>query len=128
MKDIKEARKERKMSEKDVEEYIASQEVAIQDRLKAIRKIVKEVMPDYEEKISYGMPTFRGKRNLFHYATFKKHIGIFPTPLGIEAFLPQIQEGKYKYSKSGFQIEHGRDLPLDLIRDLAIWCRDHLDK
>jgi len=49
-------------------------------------QIVKEVAPNAEETIKYGIATFTLKNNLVHFAAFKNHIGFYPTPSGIAAF------------------------------------------
>lgn len=116
------------MSSKEVEDYISSFSKEVQDRIETIRNSLKEVFVVEEEKISYQMPTFKGKRNLFHYAAFKNHIGIFPTPAGIKVFEDDIKSRGLKYSKSGFQIPYDRELPLDLIKQVANWCKENLDK
>ncbi|WP_300409124.1 DUF1801 domain-containing protein [Lagierella sp.] len=116
------------MSSKEVEYYISSFPKEIQERLVYIRENLKKVFKEHEEKISYGMPTFKGKRNLFHYAAFKNHIGIFPTSAGIKEFEEEILKRGFKYSKGGFQISYKDELPMDLIREIAIWCRENLGK
>ncbi|MGF0039477.1 iron chaperone [Peptoniphilaceae bacterium SGI.131] len=110
----------------EVDWYILSYPEEIQDRLQTIRQILKEILCEAEEKISYGMPTYKAEKNLIHFAAFKNHIGIFPSPAGVEAFKDEIRAGGYKYSKGGFQIDHKRELPLNLIRKLALWCKERV--
>ena len=38
--------------------YIASQDDAVQSRLKEVREIIHIAIPDAEERISWSMPTF----------------------------------------------------------------------
>ena len=82
---------------KNIDEYIAGFPDAVQEILQKIRMTIREAAPDAEETIMYGMPTFTLKGNLVHFAAFKKHIGFYPAPTGIEEFrneLPVYEGGK----------------------------------
>ena len=62
-----------------VDEYIAQQPAAVQPALHTIRAQMQGLLPGSEETIGYAMPTYKlKKRNIVHFAAFKKHIGIFP--------------------------------------------------
>ena len=46
---------------------------------------IKKVVPDAEETISYGIPTFNLNGTYpIYFAAYKKHIGFYPVPSGIE--------------------------------------------
>ena len=81
-----------------IDEYIATFPKETQKILKDIRATIKAAAPDAEEKISYQMPTFFLKGNLIHFAAYKNHIGIYPTPNGIESFKKELS--KYKGAKA----------------------------
>lgn len=72
---------------KDIDEYIAGFPSDVQKMLKKIRMTIRKAAPDAEETISYQIPTFtlRGKY-LVYFAAYKKHIGLYPAPRGIEKF------------------------------------------
>jgi len=97
----------------NIDEYIAAFPQNIQERLQAIRAIVREAAPDAEEIIKYQMPTFMLKGNLVHFAAFKNHIGFYPTPTGIEAFQKELSV--YKGAKGSIQFPLDQPLPLELI-------------
>ena len=59
------------------------------------------------------------RRNIIHFATAKKHIGLYPGPDAVEAFAESLTE--YKTSKGAIQLPNNRDLPLQLIADIARW-------
>ena len=62
-----------------IDEYIAQQPAAVQPALHTIRAQMQGLLPGSEETIGYAMPTYTlKKRNIVHFAAFKKHIGIFP--------------------------------------------------
>ena len=66
------------------------------------------------------MPTYWNKRNIIHFATFKKHIGLYPGDKAIENFGDCLKE--YKTSKGGVQLPYDKPLPLQLIAEIAKWC------
>ncbi len=96
-----------------IDEYIAAFPEETQKILKEIRAVIKAAAPDAEEKISYQMPTFYLHGNLIHFAAFKNHIGIYPTPSGTEAFKKDI--AKYKAAKGSIQLPLDAPMPLQLI-------------
>lgn len=100
-----------------IDEYIATFPSEIQDILFKIRAIVKEVVPEAIEKISYQMPTFYLDGNLVHFAAFKKHIGFYPTPSGIDAFQEELS--KYKGAKGSIQFPLDQPIPYELIRRIV---------
>lgn len=67
------------------------------------------------------MPTYWKKQNLIQFAAFKKHIGLYPGPVAVEAFTDRLQG--YKTSKGAIQLPFNKPLPLDLIREIAVWCK-----
>ena len=71
---------------KTIDEYIAAFPPDVQAILEQIRQTIRSAAPAAEETISYQMPTFTLKGNLVHFAAFKKHIGFYPVPTGIEEF------------------------------------------
>src|SRR5438105_14624576 len=81
--------------------------------LEQIRSTIRNAAPDATEKISYGIPTFYDNGNLVHFAAFKNHIGLFPTPSAIEAFQKELKP--YKTSKGTVQLPLADPLPLKLI-------------
>ena len=96
-----------------IDEYIESFPQETQKILKEIRATIKAAAPNAEEKISYQMPTFFLNGNLIHFAAFKNHIGIYPTPSGTEAFKEEI--AKYKGAKGSIQLPIDEPMPLKLI-------------
>ena len=103
-----------------ITEYIEEQEEALKPRLRQVYKTIREELPDAEERISWGMPTFRKGINLIHFAAAKKHIGLYPGSEAILAFESELNA--YKTSKGAIQFPHDRELPLELIRRIARWC------
>lgn len=102
-----------------VEQYINEQDPLLHERLNAIRQIIKEAIPEAEECLSWGMPTYKKGHNIIHFAANKKHIGIYPGPEAIVAFHDQLVD--YKTSKGAIQLPHNKPIPLELIAEIAKW-------
>jgi uncharacterized protein YdhG (YjbR/CyaY superfamily) len=96
-----------------IDEYIASFPEDTQKILEEIRATIKAAAPKAEEKISYQMPTFFLKGNLIHFAAFKNHIGIYPTPSGTQAFKDEIS--MYRGAKGSIRLPIDEPMPLKLI-------------
>jgi uncharacterized protein YdhG (YjbR/CyaY superfamily) len=101
----------------DIDSYIADFPHEIQEILEKIRVVIKKAAPEASEAISYGMPTFKLKGNLVHFAAFKNHIGFFPTPKPIEVFSKELTE--YVTSKGTIRFPLDKPIPYDLISRIA---------
>ena len=109
---------------KTVEEYILAQDEEIRDQLQKVRKVLLGRLPDATEKISWSMPTYWKEHNIIHFAAQKKHIGLYPGPEAVEFFSEKLDQAGLKYSKGSIQIPYSNDLPLNLIAEIADWCRE----
>ena len=104
-----------------IPEYISRQDEAIRPRLTAVYDTIRTAIPEAEERLSWGMPTFWSGRNLIHFAPAKKHMGIYPGPEAVQAFREELEERGLRYSKGAIQFPYGK-IDLDLIRRIAVWC------
>lgn len=98
---------------KDLDGYIKAQPKEVQPLLRAMRETIRKSAPKATEAIKYSMPTFVGTKNLVHFAAFKKHIGFFPTPSAVAAFMKDLS--KFKTSKGAIQFPLDAKLPLPLV-------------
>lgn len=96
-----------------VDEYISTFPEDVQKKLKELRAVIQAAAPQAVEKISYQMPTFYQNGNLIHFAAYKNHIGLYPTPNGIEAFAGELS--RYEGGKGSKKFPINEPLPLDLI-------------
>ena len=104
-----------------IEEYIAQQPEDARSYLRQINDTIKSALPEAVPKISWSMPTYWKKQNLIQFAASKKHIGLYPGSAAVEDFTDQLQG--YKTSKGTIQLPYDKPLPLDLIREIAVWCK-----
>jgi len=100
-----------------VDAYIRQFPADVQVILQQIRQVIREVVPEADEKISYQMPTFFLDGNLVHFAAHKNHIGFYPAPSGIEKFKKELSI--YKGAKGSVQFPLNEPMPFDLIRKIV---------
>jgi len=102
-----------------IDEYIAEFPPETRDLLEKLRALVRAAAPDATEMISYAIPTFDlNGRHLVHFAGYKKHIGFYPVPGGVEeAFKEEL--APYKRGKGSIQFPLSRAMPWDLIRRIV---------
>jgi len=100
-----------------VDEYIASYPADVRVALEKIRGIVRKAAPGAEERISYGMPTYKMGRNLVHFAAFKGHIGLYPTPSATGAFAKELEP--YESGKGSIRFQLDKPIPYDLIKRIV---------
>ena len=84
-----------------VEKYFSTFDGVALERLHTIRDLIFELVPEASEAIKYGIPTILFHGNLVHYAAFKNHIGLYPTPSGMDAFSEEM--AAYKQGKGSVQ-------------------------
>ena len=112
----------------NVEEYLQKFEGVCWDRLSQVRNWILEEAPDAVESISYGMLAYKtfGKP-LVYFAGYAKHVGLYATPSGHEAFAKELAH--YKQGKGSVQFPHNQPLPEDLIRRIvAFRTKENLDR
>jgi len=111
---------------RNIDEYIAGFPDDVQEILQKIRMTIREAAPDAEETISYQMPTFTLKGNLVHFAAYKKHIGLYPAPRGIEKFKKELSA--YEGAKGSVRFPLDKPIPFGLIsRIVKFRVKDNLE-
>lgn len=104
----KETAKERAKPE-TVEDYLANVPKEDRDVLENLRNIIKSAAPEAEEVISYGIPTYKYKGPLVHFAAFKNHLSFY----GVNKSLLETVKGELKDHKlSGTTIHFSAKNPL----------------
>ena len=112
---------------RDMDEYIRNFPNDVREILEKIRITIRKAAPRAEEKIGYGIPTFTLKGNLVHFAAYKKHIGFYPTPSGIEQFKQELSV--YQGAKGSVQFPLDKPIPFGLISKIVKFrVRENLEK
>ena len=105
------------LSVKNIDEFISRYPKNVQAILQKIRKTVRQVCPDAQEKISYGIPTFTFHGNLVHFSAYASHIGFYPGSSPILALKDDL--AGYETSKGTIRFPIDKPIPYDLITKLT---------
>ena len=112
---------------KDIDEYIAGFPGDVQAILESLISTIRDAAPYAKENINYGIPTFTLEGNLVHFAAFKKHIGFYPAPSGIEKFKNELSA--YEGAKGSVQFPLDKPIPYELVRKIvAFRVKENLEK
>lgn len=97
-----------------VDSYIATFPDTVRPLLEQVRSTILSNAPLAEEKIAYNMPAYRmNGKVLVYFAAYAKHIGLYATPQGHEAFAAELSQ--YKQGKGSVQFPLDKVIPFDLI-------------
>lgn len=102
-----------------VSEYLDGAPEPQRTTLRALRATLKEILPEAEETISYGMPAFRvNGKAVAGYAYFKNHCSYFPHSGTV---LPELagELADYKWTKGTLQFPVDEPMPESLLRRLV---------
>ena len=108
-----------------VDEYIAGFPDDVRKLLKAIRRTIRKVEPEFAEAIRYGIPTFQlDGKNVIHFAGHAKHTALYPAPRGSQEFAGEL--AAYHGGKGTLQFPLDEPIPHDLIRRIVEFrVREH---
>jgi len=100
-----------------IDEYIAACPEASQAHLGQIRKLIRSLVPDAKEKISYQIACFElNGKNLIHFAGWKKHVSLYPVPAGDEVFEQEVS--KYVDGKGTVKFSLDEPMPMKLVNKI----------
>lgn len=105
-----------KETSKNVDAYIASAPIEVQDKLKEIRAAIKEIAPNAVESISYMMPCY-DKGRIAWFGLMKTHIGLYLRPPIIAEHKKELTD--YVTTKSAVHFPLDKKLPIQLIKKLV---------
>jgi uncharacterized protein YdhG (YjbR/CyaY superfamily) len=101
-----------------IDDYVRSLPEDVQPVFEGVRRAVREAAPGADETISYQIPTLAlNGRYLVHFAAWKNHLALYPTPAGDPAFEQEI--APYRAAKSTVRFPLRKPIPYDLIRRLV---------
>jgi uncharacterized protein YdhG (YjbR/CyaY superfamily) len=106
------------MSKAEVTAHLKKFDKPQRDALQAIRLVAAEVLPEYEEVIKYGMPTFtvNGKA-IIGFDGFKNHNSIFPYSGSFNDLLKD-ELAKYEKTKGSIHFERDKQFPKTLLKKI----------
>lgn len=109
-----------------IDDYLKDVPLTKKNELERIRTIVKSLVPDGEEVISYGMPTIKYKgKYLIYFGAFKDHLSVFPTG---DPTLEDIEGyAAFKTSKGTLQFTEEKPIPDKLVKALVLARIESID-
>ena len=102
-----------------VNAYLASFNTQQQARLQQLRQHIATLVPQAQECMSYGIPTFKTTKNIIHFAAYKTHIRLYPGAKAVTVFKDQL--APYKHAKGSIQFPLQQHLPLQLITEIVLY-------
>ena len=105
----------------DIEAYIQGFPSTTQDKLQQLRKLIKEVDPEVEEKLAWGVPTFYDHGYLLQIAAYQKHIGFYTNPEALQHFEKRLAAYKTN-QKNTTHLPIDVDIDETLIKDMVRFC------
>jgi uncharacterized protein YdhG (YjbR/CyaY superfamily) len=97
-----------------VDTYINTFPPEVQNHLRKIHALIREIAPDATEAMAYGMPGYKTHgKPLIYFAGYKNHIGLYALPSGHEAFAAEL--AGYKQGKGSVQFPIDKPIPFELI-------------
>jgi len=98
----------------DVETYMSGLSEEFRTLLSHVRQIIKRIVPQAEEVMSYGMPAYKYLGMLVYFAAHKKHCAMYPiTPVVLAELGDEIKD--FQTSKATLQFTPKNPLPDELI-------------
>jgi uncharacterized protein YdhG (YjbR/CyaY superfamily) len=106
------------MSKKDIDAYLDNVPEPQKSTLQSLRKILQTVLPNAEQCITYGVPTFKvDGRSIAGFASYKNHCSYFPMS-GSTLTTLKDDVAKYVTSRGTLRFDVDRCLPTMLIKKL----------
>lgn len=101
-----------------IDAYVASFPDDVRPVLERIAAVLREALPDAEERIRYGMPAFmvEGRYGL-HFAGWKHHVGIYP----VATLAPDLEAevAPFRTAKDTVRLVYRDPVPYDLVGRIA---------
>lgn len=102
---------------KNVDDYLAAvPSDAAREALESLRSAIREELPEVEEVIKYGIPTYKQNGFVASIAAFKNHCSFFPGHTA-DQFVEELKE--FKVSKGTVQFAPDRPLPVALVKAMV---------
>lgn len=109
-----------------VDAYLARFTGQARAALDELRALLHEAVPGASETMAYGIPTLDlHGRHVLHFGGFARHVGLYPTPSGMEAFDAELS--RYARGKGSVRFPLEEPLPADLIRRIATFRLDEVE-
>jgi uncharacterized protein YdhG (YjbR/CyaY superfamily) len=106
------------MSKAEITAHLKKFDKPQRDALQAVRVIIAEALPEAEEVIKYGIPTFAiNGKGVIGFDGFKNHNSIFPYSGSIGARLRDELSG-YAQTKGSIHFDKEKPMPKTLVKKI----------
>jgi uncharacterized protein YdhG (YjbR/CyaY superfamily) len=106
------------VSKQDIDAYLAKIEEPKRATLQKLRQTIRDIVPDADEVISYGMPAFRlNGKVIAGFAAFKNHLAYLPHSGSVFAELRDDLAG-YASTEGSLHFPINKPLPKALVKKL----------
>ena len=106
------------MSRQEIDDYLAKVEAPKRATLQKLRQTIRDILPDADEVISYGMPGFRlNGQMIVGFAAFKNHLAYLPHSGSVFSALRDDLAG-YTYTNGSLHFPIDKPLPKALVKKL----------
>ncbi|WP_395444986.1 iron chaperone [Caulobacter sp. UC70_42] len=102
-----------------IDDYLSKLPAEQRLALETLRGQIRAVVPQAEETISYGLPTFKLNGNLVHFGAAARHCAFYPGAV-IEAFAERL--AGFETAKGTIRFQPENPLPPELVRDIVTYC------
>ena len=97
-----------------VDEYIDELEGERKEAVKRLRQVLIENVPDLEESMDYGMPTYRRGDELYAFASQKQYVSLYvPDTYVMRAYADEL--GRVDLGKNCVRFRHLEDLDMEAV-------------
>lgn len=103
-----------------VEAYIESFPNDTAHKLRDLRTLIMECVPDVVEKLSWGAPTYYLDGYLLQFAAYQKHIGFYTTPAVIQHFESELLSYETN-KKNTMKLPLSSPLPIKLLKRMILF-------
>lgn len=112
----------------DVEKYLENTTPTQKAFYEKVKKIVKAQIPEAEESLTYGIPTFKYKgKYVIYFGAFKTHMSIYPIfAETVKEIGPELE--KFRAGKGTLRFTEENPIPEKFITALVKYRRDSLNK
>jgi uncharacterized protein YdhG (YjbR/CyaY superfamily) len=102
-----------------VDAYIDAQPEPVRATLGQVRSAIRKALPDADETISYGMPTYKlAGKTVLNFAAWKEHYSLYAaTDRVVAKFGKKLQS--YTIDKGTIRFPLSQPVPVKLIADIA---------
>lgn len=102
-----------------IDDYLSKLPADQRAALELLRGQIRAVVPQAEEAISYGLPTFKLKGNLVHFGAAARHCAFYPGAV-VDAFADRL--AGFETAKGTIRFQPDAPLPPELVHDIVAYC------